>query len=97
MAKITKTPPLETIDELTALIADVQARRAKTGGEPLDVCFSPFGDRGDLPGWTKQVRQDLPAYEDAGVTWLTIEPHARSLSEFRDAVARVSDEVIAHA
>jgi probable F420-dependent oxidoreductase len=97
MAKITKTPPLETIDELTALIADVQARRAKVGGEPLDVCFSPFGDRGDLPGWTKQVRQDLPAYEDAGVTWLTIEPHARSLSEFRDAVARVSDEVIAHA
>jgi probable F420-dependent oxidoreductase len=97
MAKITKTPPLETIAELASLVADVQSRRSAASGEPLDVCFSPFGDRGDVPAWAKQVRNDLAAYEDAGVTWLTIEPHARSLDQLRDAVARVADDVIAHA
>jgi hypothetical protein len=44
--------------------------------------------------WTKQIRADLSAYEDAGVTWLNIEPHARSLGELRDAVARFAHEVI---
>jgi probable F420-dependent oxidoreductase len=95
MAKITKTPPLETIDELASLIKDVQGRRAAVGGEPLDVCFSPFGDRNDVAAWTKQILRDLSAYEDAGVTWLTIEPHARSLDEMRDTVARVADDIIA--
>ena len=94
MAKITRTPPLETIGELATLVADVQSKRVAAGGEPLDVCFSPFGDRDDVPAWVKQVRQDLSAYEDAGVTWLTIEPHTRSLAELRDAVALVADEVL---
>jgi probable F420-dependent oxidoreductase len=97
MAKITGTPALETIDELAALVADLRARRAEAGGRPFDVCFSPFGDRGDVLGWAKRVHRDLTAYEDAGVTWLTIEPHSRSLEELRSAVAIVADEVIARA
>lgn len=97
MAKITRTPPLETIEELAVLVADLEHRRAAVGGEPLDVCFSPFGDRDDVQSWAKRIRSDLATYQDAGVTWLTIEPHARSLAELEDAVARVADEVIATA
>jgi probable F420-dependent oxidoreductase len=94
MAKITKTPPLETIEQLADFITDVQAKRAEAGGEPLDVCFSPFGDRDDVDSWSKRIKQDLSAYEDAGVTWMTLEPHARSFSELRDAVSKVADVVV---
>jgi len=96
MAEITRTPPLQTIAELAALVDDVKTRRSAAGGAPLDICFSPFGDRKDVVGWAKQVRRDLAAYEDAGVTWLTVEPSARSLEELRTAVAVVADEVLTH-
>ena len=96
MAKITRTPPLETIDELGTLIADVQARRVATGGDPLDVCFAPFGRHDDVASWIEELRQDLPAYEDAG---RDVADHRtlrrRSFDELRDAVARVADEVVA--
>ena len=94
MATITKTPPLETMEQLTAMVADLRRRRAEHGGAPLDVCFLPFGDQADPSSWAKQIRRDLPAYEDAGVTWLMIEPYSRSLSELRGAVAVMADEVL---
>jgi alkanesulfonate monooxygenase SsuD/methylene tetrahydromethanopterin reductase-like flavin-dependent oxidoreductase (luciferase family) len=95
MAKITRTPPLESIAQLAEMVADIERRRAERGGGTLDVCFAPFGDQADPSAWSKQIRRDLPAYVDAGVTWLMIEPYARSLSEFRDAVAVIADEVVA--
>jgi probable F420-dependent oxidoreductase len=97
MATITKTPPLETMEQLTAMVADLRRRRAEHGGAPLDVCFLPFGDQADPSSWAKQIRRDLPAYEDAGVTWLMIEPYSRSLSELRGAVAVMADEVLSAA
>lgn len=93
MATITGTPPLETISELKALVSDVQARRGEVNGPVLDICFSPFGDRNDVVAWAADIRRDLPAYEDAGVTWFTIEPHARSASELREAIAHLGDLV----
>lgn len=96
MAKITHTPALETIGELAALIRDVQTQRAEHGGQPLDICFSPFGDRTDSLAWAKRIHQDLAAYEDAGVTWLTIEPGSRNLDDLRTAIAMLADEVLAH-
>jgi probable F420-dependent oxidoreductase len=97
MAAITKTPPLETIEQLAAMVTDLQRRRADLGGAPLDVCFLPFGDQANASSWAKQISRDLPAYVEAGVTWLMIEPHSRSLSEFRDAVAVMADEVVSAA
>ena len=97
MARITRTPPLETIDQLAGMVADLRRRRTERGGSSLDVCFAPFGDQANPASWCQQIRRDLPAYEDAGVTWLMIEPHARSFSELRDAVSRLADEVVAGA
>jgi probable F420-dependent oxidoreductase len=94
MAKITRTPPLTTIEELAALVAEMQAQRSELGKPPLDVCFSPFGDPRDVTEFAKRVGADLSAYEDAGVTWLTMEPHARGLSAFRDQVSRLSDGLV---
>ncbi len=94
LAKITRTPALETIDQLAGMVSDLKKRRADNGGQALDVCFSPFGDRTEVASWAAQIRRDLPAYEDAGVTWLLIEPWSRSFSEFRDSVSRLADEVV---
>jgi probable F420-dependent oxidoreductase len=94
MARITGTPPLESIEGLASLVADLHRRRGASSGSPMDVCFSPFGDQADAASWCAQIRRDLPAYEDAGVTWLLIEPHVRSLGQLRDAVARFADEVV---
>jgi probable F420-dependent oxidoreductase len=94
MAKITRTPPLETLTELRELVDEMQQRRSELGKDPLDICFSPFGDASDTTAWLEQIRDDLPAYEDAGVTWLTIEPHARSLTEFRTAVGAAGELLI---
>jgi probable F420-dependent oxidoreductase len=95
MAAITKTPPLETIEQLASMVADLRKRRVDHADTPLDVCFSPFGDRADTASWCQQISRDLPAYEDAGVTWLLIEPHVRSFSQLREALARFADEVVA--
>jgi probable F420-dependent oxidoreductase len=97
MAKITKTLPLTSIAELAGLVTQMQADRAKLGKPSLEVCFSPFGDPRDFPTFTAKVRADLPAYEDAGVTWLTFEPHVRGLAGFREQVAAFSDEIITRA
>jgi probable F420-dependent oxidoreductase len=94
MAAITKTPPLETIEQLASLVADLRKRRVGHADTPLDVCVLPFGDQADPSAWAKQIRRDLSAYEDAGVTWLMIEPYSRSLSQLRDAVAVMADEVV---
>lgn len=92
MSKVTGTPALETIEQLRGLVSDVQQRRADQGRPPLDICFAPFGERGDPLAWARRIRRDLPAYEEAGVTWLSIEPHAHSLSELRQAVGGFADE-----
>jgi probable F420-dependent oxidoreductase len=94
MAKITRTPPLETVDHLATLVADVQQDRAAAGRPPLEICFAPFGDRSEPAAWAEKVRRDLGAYEDAGVTWLTLEPHARTLADLRQAVSILADQVI---
>jgi probable F420-dependent oxidoreductase len=94
MAAITRTPPIETVGQLGQMAADLRRRREAAGGAQLDICFAPFGDQADTVSWCKQIRSDLPAYEAAGVTWLTIEPYSRSLGQLRDAVKRIADEVV---
>jgi probable F420-dependent oxidoreductase len=94
MAKITRTPPLETIEQLAEMSGDLQQRRSADGRAAVDICFPPFGDQTDASAWAEQIRRDLNAYEDAGVTWLMIEPYSRNLSQLRDSVSRIADGVI---
>jgi hypothetical protein len=94
MASITRTPPLETVSQLATLVAEVQLDRTAGGRRPLEICFAPFGDRTEPAAWAGQIRRDLGAYEDAGVTWLTLEPHARTLADMREAVSLLAEQVI---
>lgn len=98
MAKITGTPPLESIPELAAAVAEAQAERDTLGRPPLDVAFAPFETASLRQDGVKAVcsrlRENLNAYADAGVTWLTIEPASRSLADFREDVQRIGELLI---
>lgn len=95
MAAITRTPPLETIEELAEQVAAMHADRLAAGGAPLDVAFAPFEQRhgrgADAAEFARGLGARVGAYADAGVTWLTIEPTSRSFADFRDDVGRLSD------
>lgn len=94
VSKLTGTPPLETIDQLAALIADVRRMEGESGKGPIDVNYFPDLAWNDPSAWSPPVAADLNRYEDIGVTWLTIEPQSRSFLDLRDAVGRFADEVL---
>jgi probable F420-dependent oxidoreductase len=94
MAAITRARPLEDIDTLGEWIGQVNKRRAELGRDAADVAFVPFEaallSSGDSDAFCSAVEPKLSAYADAGVTWITIEPASRSLTDFRadlDALA----------
>lgn len=97
VAKITKSPPLETVADLSAQVTDVQARRAEAGRPPLAVAFAPFESEllRDVDAFVPAMASTVSAYEDAGVTWLTIEPASRSFAALREDLGRICDGVIA--
>ncbi|MGW3468396.1 LLM class F420-dependent oxidoreductase [Saccharopolyspora sp. NPDC000995] len=74
--KLTRTPPLETMDDLAERIALLRETAAQSGRTDMpDVCFVPFGmrmtehpDLDDFAG----LGEVVPAYADAGVTWLSV-------------------------
>jgi probable F420-dependent oxidoreductase len=94
MAAITRTPPLETMEQLAEQISAMQADRLAGGRAPLDVAFAPFekqhGRDGDVAAFARGLGARLGAYGDAGVTWLTIEPASRSFTDFTEDVGRLS-------
>lgn len=98
MAAITRTPPLETIDDLGRQIGEMQQRRTELGKKPLDLAFAPFETAllrdGDVEEFGQAVAERLPDYEKAGVTWLTVEPASRSLDAFRRDVARLGELLV---
>ncbi|GAA3007597.1 TIGR03619 family F420-dependent LLM class oxidoreductase [Microbacterium aurantiacum] len=96
MAAITRTPPLTTHAELAAQIDEVAARRAATGGSPLDVSFTPFEAprlRAGMSEYGRALKDALPGYAEAGVTWLVVEPLSRTLVDFRDDLRILAEEL----
>jgi probable F420-dependent oxidoreductase len=98
MAAITRTPALDDMASLRGLIADLNERRAEAGGPPLDIVVSPFekdalrgGDAEDFCAAFAARREE---YQDAGVTWITIEPASRDLEAFRRDVETIGERVI---
>lgn len=87
MAAITRARPLESVDTLGEWIGAVNERRVKAGRGPADVAFVPFEadllSSGDCEAFCSAMAARRNAYEDAGVTWITIEPTSRSFTDFR--------------
>jgi probable F420-dependent oxidoreductase len=98
MAAITRARPLEDIATLREWIAAVNKRRAELGRDTADVAFVPFEAAllasGDCRAFCTAVAPRLSAYADAGVTWITIEPASRSLSDFRADVDSLASNLV---
>lgn len=86
MAAVTRTPPLTDRAALADQVADVAARRASQDRAPLEIAFTPFESalmRTGMAEYGRALRDALPGYTEAGVTWLVIEPMSRTLADFR--------------
>jgi probable F420-dependent oxidoreductase len=92
---VNKTTSITTVERLAHRISEAQARRAELGKPPLEVCFTPF-ERAirDPQASFEATAEALAAYEEAGVTWLTIVPRARTLDDLHDEAALFADLVI---
>ncbi|WP_193561246.1 LLM class F420-dependent oxidoreductase [Mycolicibacterium hodleri] len=98
MAAITRARPLEDVDTLGEWIGTVNQRRAEAGRGPADVAFVPFEadllESGDCSAFCAAVQPRLEGYADAGVTWITIEPASRSLTDFRADLDVVESQLL---
>lgn len=85
-AAITRTPPLEDLDTLRALIAEQNQRRSELGRPPAEISFVPFEKEllrsEGVEAFAKALAPRVEEYAEAGVTWLTIEPTSRSVADF---------------
>jgi probable F420-dependent oxidoreductase len=91
----TKTPKLETLEELAARIEQARAHAADIGRtEPFDICFSPmsltmFGrgvDRG-------QLQDEIAALGELGVTQVPVEVHAPTRGEWLARAERLASDL----
>jgi probable F420-dependent oxidoreductase len=98
MAAITRARPLEDIATLGDWIAGVNKARAELGRDAADVAFVPFEATllasGDSDAFCSAVQPHLDAYTDAGVTWITIEPDSRSLTDFRTDIDTLAARLV---
>lgn len=90
LASVTHTAPLSDLSELRAAIGYAREHAERTGRRaPLDVCFVPFGFELGLADADAAARlgDALPAYRDAGVTWLAVGLKADTRADWCRAVA----------
>jgi probable F420-dependent oxidoreductase len=97
MSKYTRTPPMESLDDLAGRIAFVRAHAAAVGrSAPLDICYS-------LVSMGSRLIQPVDALERIGmlralgVTWLTMGFTTDTRREYVAAMQRFSRDVIARA
>jgi probable F420-dependent oxidoreductase len=95
MAKYTRTPPLETLDDLARRISFARAHAAAVGRRaPLDICYSlvSMGSRALDPA---DALDRITQLRELGVTWLTVGFSADTRREYIVAMQRFSRDVMA--
>lgn len=92
-AAATRTPKLETLDELAARLDQARAHAAAIGRtEPFDICFAPmalttFGRDGD----DGALRAELAALGALGVTQVPVEVHAQTRVAWLQRAEQLAD------
>ena len=95
MSAYTRTPPLETLDDLAQRIAVARACAAAVGRRaPFDICYSlgEFGARAIEPA---EARARIVKLRELGVTWLTVGFTADTRRTYIAALQRFAREVVA--
>jgi probable F420-dependent oxidoreductase len=93
MARYTRTPAMETLDDLAGRIAFARGHAATVRRQtPLDICYSlmPPVARDQIA-----ARERIAELEEIGVTWLTVGLGADTRRDYLAAIATFGREVIA--
>jgi probable F420-dependent oxidoreductase len=94
MAKYTRTPAMETLDDLKERLAFAREHAATIGRrEPFEVCYSLVGMGAGRLG-TAEARERVAALEELGVTWLTVGFPAETRREYVAALEGFARDVI---
>lgn len=89
------TDPLNTLDLMAERTAWAQNRRAELGKPPLEIASSPYEDfRTDWEQGCRSLRDNLGAYEEAGIGWIMVDPPSRTLADLRTHIDLFADIVI---
>ena len=94
MATYTRTPPMETLDDLAARIAFAREHANTIGRrEPFDICYSLVSQSSAALDAGQAVER-IGKLADLGVTWLTVGFPAATRSEYITALQRFSRDVV---
>lgn len=97
MSQYTRTPPMETLDDLAQRVAFARAHAAAVGRrQPLDICYSlvSMGSQAIEPA---DALDRIGKLRDLGVTWLTVGFAADTRREYITAMQHFSRDVVAKA
>jgi probable F420-dependent oxidoreductase len=98
LARRVRTASLGSLEELRAALGYAREHAEKVGrSAPLDVCFVPFGFElgvGDAAA-AERLGDVLPAYRDAGVTWLALGMKADTRADWCRALAALGKRLAA--
>jgi probable F420-dependent oxidoreductase len=90
------TAALADLAGLRAGIDYARAHAARVGrAAPFDVCFVPFGLEMGVTddGAAARLRDEIPAYEKAGVTWLALAVAAETRTEWCEKVGALGERL----
>ena len=94
MSAHTRTPAIETLDDLAVRIGVAREHAATVGRkQPLDICYSlaSLGSRSLDPA---EARQRIAELRELGVTWLTVGFPAQTRREYIDAMQGFARDVM---
>lgn len=95
MSPYTRTPPLETLEDLAGRIGFARTHAATVGRRaPLDVCYS-LTAMGAAGLESTEALERIGALQSLGVTWLTVGFPADTRRAYIAALERFSRDVIA--
>ena len=98
LAATTRTPPIETLDDLRAMLDDLWRQAESAGRDPadIDVSFTALtvGGPGDADFNPEAHLEAVHELADLGVAWCSVPIPADSLNRAVDALHRYGESVI---
>ena len=100
MARTTKTPPLESLDDLSRLLDDLWQQVEEAGRErsEIDIHFvCAAGGSPAQPNFDAAAhRGGLDQLAQLGVTWVGVATTGKSVDAAIEALERYGDRIISH-